>query len=98
MTNTLREWAPLTDLFNRLPAKVQNGLFTYDIKLTCVDVLPEFLALGTNFGLVYWYDRKKKDLQKLRCEVALSSKVYNVIFIIIFLLCSIQMFLLLWLK
>ncbi|KAF2882582.1 hypothetical protein ILUMI_23599 [Ignelater luminosus] len=68
MTNTLREWAPLTDLFNRLPAKVQNGLFTYDIKLTCVDVLPEFLALGTNFGLVYWYDRKKRDLQKLRCE------------------------------
>ncbi|KAF5296060.1 hypothetical protein FQA39_LY12682 [Lamprigera yunnana] len=64
----LREWAPLSDLFNKLPAKAQSGIFTYDIKLTCVDVLPEFIALGTNFGLVYWYNRKTKDLQKLRCE------------------------------
>ncbi|KAK4873241.1 hypothetical protein RN001_015270 [Aquatica leii] len=64
----LREWAPLSDLFNRLPAKAQSGIFTYDIRLTCVDVLPEFIALGTNFGLVYWYNRKTKDLQKLRCE------------------------------
>ncbi|EEZ99531.1 WD repeat-containing protein CG11141-like Protein [Tribolium castaneum] len=66
--NNLKEWAPLTDLFSKLPTKVQNGLFTQDVKLTCLDVLPEFLALGTNVGLVYWYDRKKKDLQRLRCE------------------------------
>ncbi|KAF5295886.1 hypothetical protein FQR65_LT10374 [Abscondita terminalis] len=64
----LREWAPLSDLFNRLPAKAQSGIFTYDIRLTCVDVLPEFIALGTNFGLVYWYNRRTKDLEKLRCE------------------------------
>uniref|UniRef100_A0A1Y1MJB7 HPS5-like beta-propeller domain-containing protein n=2 Tax=Photinus pyralis TaxID=7054 RepID=A0A1Y1MJB7_PHOPY len=64
----LREWAPLADLFNRLPSKAQSGIFTYDIKLTCVDVLTDFIALGTNFGLVYWYNRRTKDLQKLRCE------------------------------
>ncbi|KAJ8922325.1 hypothetical protein NQ315_004268 [Exocentrus adspersus] len=64
----LREWAPLTDLFAKLPTKSQNGLFQQEIKLTCVDVLPEFLALGTNIGVVYWYDRKKKDIQRLRCE------------------------------
>ncbi|RZC43344.1 WD repeat-containing protein, partial [Asbolus verrucosus] len=61
-------WAPLTDLFNKLPTRLQTGIFTQDVKLTCIDVLPEFLALGTNLGLVYWYDRKKKDLQRLRCE------------------------------
>ncbi|XP_044270241.1 WD repeat-containing protein CG11141 [Tribolium madens] len=66
--NNLKEWAPLTDLFTKLPTKIQNGLFTQEVKLTCLDVLPEFLALGTNVGLVYWYDRKKKDLQRLRCE------------------------------
>ncbi|KAJ3660359.1 hypothetical protein Zmor_004810 [Zophobas morio] len=66
--NSLKEWAPLTDLFNKLPSKLPNGFFTQDVKLTCLDVLPEFLALGTNLGVVFWYDRKKKDLQRLRCE------------------------------
>ncbi|XP_018575752.1 WD repeat-containing protein CG11141 [Anoplophora glabripennis] len=64
----LREWAPLTDLFSKLPSKSQSGIFQQEIKLTCVDVLPEFLALGTNIGIVYWFDRKKKDIQRLRCE------------------------------
>lgn len=67
----LREWAPLTDLFSKLPTKSQNGIFQQEIKLTCFDVLPEFLALGTNIGVVYWFDRKKKDIQRLRCEVCL---------------------------
>lgn len=71
MTCTLKEWAPLSDLLNILPAKAQNGLFTYDICLTCIDVLPEYIALGTNFGLVYWYNRRKNDFQKLRCEVCM---------------------------
>lgn len=66
---SLREWLPLSDLFSLLPAKAKSGLFYHDVKLTCVDVLPEFLALGTNLGIVYWYDRKRKNLQRLRCEV-----------------------------
>ena len=66
---TLREWAPLTDLFSKLPNKIQSGLFHHDIKLTCVNVLLEFVALGTNVGVVYWYDRKKRDMQQLRCQV-----------------------------
>lgn len=68
----LREWAPLTDLFSKLPTKTQIGIFSQEIKLTCVDFVPEFIALGTNVGIVYWYDRKKKDLQRLRCEVYLT--------------------------
>lgn len=63
----LREWAPLTDLFDKLPTKT-GGIFSQDIKLTCLDVLSEFLALGTNVGVIFWYDRKRKDLQRLRCE------------------------------
>lgn len=70
MAETLREWEPLTGLFSQLPTKAQNGLFSFDIKLTCVDILPEYIAVGTNFGLVYWYDRQKKNIQKLRCEVS----------------------------
>lgn len=66
----LREWAPLTDLYNKLPIRIQNGIFSQEIKMTCVDILPEFLAVGTNIGVVYWFDRCKKDLQRLRCEVS----------------------------
>lgn len=66
----LREWAPLSDLFNRLPSKSPIGIFFQDVKLTCVDVLSEYIALGTNVGVVYWYDRRSKDLQRLRCEVS----------------------------
>ncbi|KAJ8975516.1 hypothetical protein NQ317_010631 [Molorchus minor] len=67
-TMILREWAPLADLFSKLPSKAQNGIFFQEIKLTCVSILPEFIALGTNIGIVYWFDRKKKDIQRLRCE------------------------------
>lgn len=73
---TLREWAPLTDLFNKLPTKVQIGLFPQDVKVTCIDALPEFLVLGTNVGIIYWYDRKKGTLERLRCEV-IYSNIFN---------------------
>lgn len=65
----LREWAPLTELFNKLPTKVKNGLFQKDIKLTCVDILTEYLVLGTNVGSIYLFDRKINNLLRLPCEV-----------------------------
>ncbi|XP_043252991.1 WD repeat-containing protein CG11141 [Colletes gigas] len=70
----LREWAPLANLLQQIPAKIQNGLFTHNINFTCIDALPEFLAIGTNHGLVYWYNREKQDLQRLRCE-NVNSKI-----------------------
>ncbi|KAL0118876.1 hypothetical protein PUN28_009481 [Cardiocondyla obscurior] len=73
----LREWAPLAVLLQQIPAKVQNGIFTQDISFTCIDALTEFIAIGTNQGLVYWYNRQKQDLQRLRCENA-NSKITSV--------------------
>ncbi|RLU23315.1 hypothetical protein DMN91_003519 [Ooceraea biroi] len=70
----LREWAPLSILLQQIPAKKQNGIFMQDISFTCIAVLPEFIAIGTNHGLIYWYNREKQDLQRLRCENA-NSKV-----------------------
>lgn len=65
----LREWAPLSMLLQQIPAKIQNGIFTQDINFTCIAALTEFIAIGTNRGLIYWYNREKQDLQRLRCEV-----------------------------
>lgn len=35
-----------------------------------MDAVSDYIALGTNVGLVYWYDRKKGNIQRLRCEAA----------------------------
>ncbi|XP_072755192.1 WD repeat-containing protein CG11141 [Anoplolepis gracilipes] len=73
----LREWAPLAVLLQQIPAKIQNGIFTQDINFTCIAALTEFIAIGTNHGLVYWYNREKQDLQRLRCE-NLNSKITSI--------------------
>lgn len=73
----LREWAPLAVLLQQIPAKIQNGIFTQDINFTCIAALTEFIAIGTNHGLVYWYNREKQDLQRLRCE-NVNSKITSI--------------------
>ncbi|XP_014217310.1 WD repeat-containing protein CG11141 [Copidosoma floridanum] len=64
----LQEWAPLTTLLQKLPAKLQVGLFAQDINFTCIDAVAEFIAIGTNHNLVYWFDRKTGKLETLVCE------------------------------
>lgn len=81
LTQQLKEWAPLTELFAKLPAKNQSGLFYQEVKVTCIDVIYEFIALGTNVGIVYWFDRNKKDMQRLRCEVRTFLNILNKILI-----------------
>ena len=71
----LREWSPLTNLLQQIPQKAQRGLFTQDLNFTCIDVLPEFIVVGTNVGLVYWYNRRTEELQRLRCEVCVHTVV-----------------------
>lgn len=65
----LKEWAPLTDLLDKIPLKV--GLLK-DLNLTCVSSVAEFIALGTDCGLLLWYNRKKNKLEKLRTESSIS--------------------------
>lgn len=68
----VREWAPCSHILNLIPPRIQTGIFSNELCLTCVDVVNEYIALGTNVGLVYWYDRKKGNIQRLRCEVSES--------------------------
>lgn len=67
--NKVREWAVLNDLLSKLPAKLQRGIFYSDVNLTCVDVLADFIALGSDVGVVFWYNRINGNIVKLKCEV-----------------------------
>lgn len=69
----LREWQPLADLLAKIPAKCARGLIIpQELSLTCVAGVPEFVAVGTDAGLVFWYNRSTGDMQRLRCDVRLS--------------------------
>ncbi|CAB3257930.1 unnamed protein product [Arctia plantaginis] len=72
----VREWAPCSHILNLIPPRIQTGIFSNELYLTCVDAVSEYIALGTNVGLVYWYDRKKGNIQRLRCEASTSSITY----------------------
>lgn len=64
----LREWAPLSGLLREVPLTVRRGLFLENVTLTCVDAIPEYIAVGTNIGVVYWYNRESHNVQRLRPE------------------------------
>lgn len=65
----LREWAPLSGLLGEVPLTVRRGLFLENVALTCVDAIQEYIAVGTNIGVVYWYHRESHNIQRLRPEV-----------------------------
>jgi len=73
---SLKEWSTLINLLARIPVKAQKGLSTLDLKLTCISTISdkseEILVIGTNVGIVYWYNRKTDVLDRLRCEVSSS--------------------------
>lgn len=71
----IMEWTPCSHMLNQIPARVQMGLFSSELCLTCIDAVSEYIALGTNIGLVYWYDRKKGNIQRLRSEVSLPLQL-----------------------
>ncbi|XP_017132897.1 WD repeat-containing protein CG11141 [Drosophila elegans] len=67
---SIREWAPLTDVIDHIPARLQRGFFPANLNLTCVDATEEFLAVGSDAGIVFWYNRHSGEMQKLKAEVA----------------------------
>ncbi|XP_016958734.1 WD repeat-containing protein CG11141 [Drosophila biarmipes] len=67
---SIREWAPLTEVIEQIPARLQRGFFPANLNLTCVDATEEFLAMGSDAGIVFWYNRHTGEMQKLKAEVA----------------------------
>jgi hypothetical protein len=73
----LREWNPLTSFLKQIPPKAQKGLVTLDLNFTTVAAVEEYIAVGTNVGLVYWYNRKTDVLDRLRTEVQYYIKDFK---------------------
>lgn len=67
----LREWQPIDNVFHKIPPKIQKGFFFQELHITCIDALPEYLAFGSNVGIIFWYNRHNGNVQKLRTEVSL---------------------------
>ena len=70
----LREWSRQTNLLSKIPEKAQKGFATLELSLTCIGVLSDFLAVGTNVGIIYWYDRRRDTLERLKIEVSTYKK------------------------
>nr|XP_037274481.1 LOW QUALITY PROTEIN: tectonin beta-propeller repeat-containing protein 2-like [Rhipicephalus microplus] len=69
----LKEFAPLTHLLSQLPQNAQRGLTRVGVKLTCLDVVAEYIAIGSNVGVVFLYDRTKNTVTRLRCTEMLDA-------------------------
>lgn len=69
----LKEFAPLTHLLSQIPQHAQRGLSKVDVKLTCLDVIAEYIAIGSNVGVVFLYDRTKNTVTRLKCSDILDT-------------------------
>lgn len=77
----LREWSQQINLLSKIPEKAQKGFMTMDLHLTCVGVISDYIALGTNVGLIYWYNRNQDTLERFKFEVSESEGSLNFKFI-----------------
>lgn len=59
----------MTDIIDHIPAQLQRGFFPANLNLTCVDATENFLAVGSDAGIVFWYNRQSGEMQKLKAEV-----------------------------
>jgi len=73
----LREYNTLSSLYSAIPKTIGSSIFSpgQEFVWTCVDVSEEFIAVGTNVGQLFLYDRNKGVVQH-----QLSSQV-DIIFL-----------------
>ncbi|KAK3591291.1 hypothetical protein CHS0354_004340 [Potamilus streckersoni] len=66
----LREHEPLTHLLSLIPRKIQKGMLgTHSqLNLICIDAMEDFIALGSNVGILFLYDRNKGSIERLKSE------------------------------
>lgn len=69
-----QEFCRLNSLLSQIPKKAQHGLLMQcDLILTCIDASESFIALGTNVGLIFLFNRKDMSMQRLKSEVSSTT-------------------------
>lgn len=53
----LKESRDIANLLKAIPHREQRGLFSSDVCWTCVDFTTDWVAVGTDSGWLYLYDR-----------------------------------------
>ncbi|XP_061698959.1 tectonin beta-propeller repeat-containing protein 2 [Syngnathoides biaculeatus] len=79
--SALREFCPLQDLLNAIPAKVQRGFRSVVVYLTAVDSSRDFVAVGSSIGMLYLYCRGLAHMNKYslegKCEAITAVKLLS---------------------
>jgi len=57
----LREYDALSSLYSAMPKTIGSSVFSHrqEFTWTCIDVSEEYIAVGTNLGQLFLYDRSK---------------------------------------
>ncbi|XP_069772557.1 tectonin beta-propeller repeat-containing protein 2 [Narcine bancroftii] len=65
---TFKEFSPLDYLLNAIPAKVQKGFRNVRVHLTALDANKDYIAVGSNIGMLYLYCRRVNKMTKYNLE------------------------------
>ncbi|XP_067895062.1 tectonin beta-propeller repeat-containing protein 2 isoform X2 [Heterodontus francisci] len=65
---TFKEFSPLYYLLNAIPAKVQKGFRNVLVHLTALDANKDYIAVGSNIGMLYLYCRRLNKMTKYNLE------------------------------
>jgi hypothetical protein len=55
--DSFQEFEVLRDILTKIPRRHHRGLFSCEVEWTSVDATGRWLAIGTNVGVVYVYNR-----------------------------------------
>lgn len=59
-----------TEFLHRIPQKKTIGLISYSVELTSIDSTEDFIAVGSNIGLVFLFHRKSSQLISVPSSVS----------------------------
>ena len=71
MESSLREFDPLNKLLKSIPNKIQKAFKSQSIEWTAIDVTEQYIAVGSNVGVVFLYNRSECNVQRLETKVSL---------------------------
>ena len=63
-----REWARLTRLVEKIPPKFHQGFTSKEIILTCIASSRHSIVIGSNSGVIFWFDRSSETIKRTNID------------------------------